>query len=78
VTGRARGSDTLGVGKFLLGIHELFLHLLSGGEQLLHIQLAVRVHFCPVGVVSVCGRVGPGGCLPGQRVAGRAGLRPHG
>ena len=34
----------LRVGKLLLGVHELFLHLLRGGEQLLHIQLAARFH----------------------------------
>ena len=66
----ACGSGHLGVGQFLLGIHELFLHLLRRGEQLLHVQLAVRVHFAPNGCCrrTVC--VGPGGC------SARTGDRP--
>ena len=32
------------VGEFLLSVHELVLHLLRCREQLLHIDLAARIH----------------------------------
>ena len=33
----------LGVGQRLLGVHELFLHLLCSREQLLHIHLGFHI-----------------------------------
>ena len=39
----ARRAGHLGVRQCLLGIHELFLHLLRRGEQLLHIHLGFHI-----------------------------------
>ena len=72
----ARGPFHLGVCEFLLCAHELVLHLLRGGEQLLHVHLAAWFHCrLPLG----CGQprlAGPGtrarplsGGIPGAPVA---------
>ena len=40
----ARGPLNLGICELLLGAHQLLLHLLRFSQQLLHVQLATRVH----------------------------------
>src|SRR5215831_2320878 len=73
----------LGVRQFLLGIHELALHLLRGGEQLLHVHLAALIQCGPprLGQPLSC-RTGGGrptcpACLP-ARLLVVSSLRPRG
>ena len=54
----AGGTFHFGVRQFLLGIHELMLHLLRGGEQLLHVHLAALIQCGPTWLGQPC-RAGP-------------------